>query len=411
MNAYKYLIIGGGIAGGKACEGIRDVDAEGSTALITKENHPPYQKPPLSKAYLQDKTDLEDVYLKPEEEYQAMGVELIQGRAVTDIAPEDHLVTLEDGEEIGYEKLLLATGGSAIRLPIWGNELDNVFTLRGIEDANKIREQAGENTRALVMGGSFIGAEVAASISQLGTQVVHIFPESRLLEHIAPEDLGQHLQEMFEENNVRVLPETISEGLEGENAVQRAILNNGELLDIDFVVMGVGIKINSDFLHGTDLEVRQDGTVEVDEMLATTHPDIYAAGDITTWPDPHSDQMLHVEHWDVARRQGLIAGKNMAGENNKYTALPYFFSDLYDFSFEVWGDLSNWDRTLRRGTIDEGSFAYYYFSKGRLKAVLATGRPEEEREAMKALPKQQPAYAEVADQIQDVEYELSNLID
>jgi len=411
MKEFKYLIIGGGMAGGKACEGIREMDDEGSIGLVTKENHPPYEKPPLSKKYLQGAVDLDKVYLKAQEDYQDMNVELLLGKEAVGLSPEEHLIKLDDGEEIGYEKLLIATGGSAIKLPIWGSELENVFTLRSIEDAQRIREAAGENTRALVMGGSFIGAEVAASISQLGTQVVQIFPEPRLLDFVVPRELSEHLQDMFEENNVRVLPETISEGLEGERSVQRAILNNGELIDVDFVVMGVGIKINNELAEAADLDILEDGTLAVNEWLQTSHPDIYAAGDVTSWPDPTSDRKLHVEHWDVARRQGRVAGRNMAGKEEKYTALPYFFSDLYDFSFEVWGEISNWERTVRRGNIEKGSFAYYYFADGRLQGVLAVDRPDEEREAMQTLPAQKPAYAEVGSKLKDEDFNLSNLID
>ena len=410
MKGYTYLIIGGGIAGGKACEGIREVDQESSIALITKEGHRPYQRPPLSKGYLKNEVDLDHVYLHPSEKYQELNVNLIKGTEAAGLSPEDHIVTLEDGEEIGYEKLLLATGGSAIRLPIWGNELENVFTLRSIEDSQNIQEAAGVNKRALVMGGSFIGAEVSATLSQLGTQVIEIFPESRLLEHVVPEELSEHLYDLFSENNVRLLPDTLSEGLEGETSVQRAILNNGERLDVDFVVMGVGIKLNTDFAKDSGLEIRQDGSIPVNQRLQTNQPDIFAAGDITAWPDPHSDQRLQVEHWDVARRQGRIAGRNMAGKDQSYTAVPYFFSDLYDLSFEVWGDLTSWDQTVRRGSIKTGSFAYFYFAEGQLKGVLAVDRPDEEREAFKNLPELQPTFADVADKLQDESFNLSEMV-
>lgn len=410
MKEYKYLIIGGGMAGGKACEGIRAVDDAGSIGLITMEDHPPYEKPPLSKGFLQGKQELDQVYLNQAEAYQDLGVDLNLGKKATRLSPEEHQVTLDDGEQLNYEKLLLATGGSAIRLPIWGAELENVFTLRSIEDSQNIRQAAGENTRALVMGGSFIGSEVAASISQLGTQVVQIFPEARLLEFIAPPELSQLLEDKFEENNVRILPGTISEGLEGETSVQRAILNNGEQLDIDFVVMGVGIKLNTDMAKKAGLKSAEDGSLIVNNQLQTSHPDIYAAGDIVSWPDPHGEQRLHVEHWDVARRQGLLAGKNMAGEDKQFTAVPYFFSDLYDFSFEVWGEITNWESTVQRGKIKDGSFAYFYFQDKRLRGVLAVGRPDEEREAMKTLPQQRPTYHDTADKLKDESFDINQLI-
>jgi NADPH-dependent 2,4-dienoyl-CoA reductase/sulfur reductase-like enzyme len=410
MREYQYLIIGGGIAGGKACQGIREADSESSLALITREDHPPYHKPPLSKDFLKDEAGLDRVYIDPVEAYEDMNVNLLMGREVVGLSPEDHVVHMADGEKIGYEKLLLATGGSAIRLPIWGNDLENVFTLRAIEDSKQIRKMAGANARALVLGGSFIGSEVAASLAQMGTEVVQVFPESRLLEPVVPEELSTYLNDLFETNNIRVLSGTVADGLEGETAVQGASLDNGENLEIDFVVMGVGITLNTGFVKEAGLEVDVDGGVIVDETLQTSHPDIYAAGDITIWPDPHRGRDQHVEHWDVARGQGLVAGRNMAGQEEAYQALPYFFSDLFEVSFEVWGDLSEWQKTVRRGSLEEGSVAYYYFDQNQLVGVMAMGRPDEEREAMQKLPVQQPTHADVAEKLKDESFDLRELV-
>jgi NADPH-dependent 2,4-dienoyl-CoA reductase/sulfur reductase-like enzyme len=411
MREVQYLVIGGGIAGGKALEGVREVDPDGSLALITRENHPPYHKPPLSKDYLREEADLEDVYLKTEEAYQDLDVDLILGREAVEIDPENKTVTLEDGEEIKYDRLTLATGGSANKLPLWGSELERVFTLRSIEDSQRIREAAGPNTRALVMGGSFIGAEVTASLSQMGCQVVEIFPESRLLEHIAPEALSARLTRMLEEQDIRVLPGTVAESLEGEQTVRRAVLDNGERLDLDFVVMGVGISLNTKIAEAAGIEVRQDGSVVVDDKLRTNQPAIYAAGDVTAFPGEYQDGMLHVEHWDVARGQGLTAGRNMAGADEAYTELPYFFSDILDFSFEVWGELTGWEDAVLRGSLEDNSFAYYFFRDGKLAGVLASGRPDEEREAMQTLPRQRPAQDQVADVLADEGADLDQLLE
>jgi NADPH-dependent 2,4-dienoyl-CoA reductase/sulfur reductase-like enzyme len=261
-----------------------------------------------------------------------------------------------------------------------------------------------------VLGGSFIGSEVAASLAQMGTEVVQVFPESRLLEPVVPEELSTYLNDLFETNNIRVLSGTVADGLEGETAVQGASLDNGENLEIDFVVMGVGITLNTGFVKEAGLEVDVDGGVIVDETLQTSHPDIYAAGDITIWPDPHRGRDQHVEHWDVARGQGLVAGRNMAGQEEAYQALPYFFSDLFEVSFEVWGDLSEWQKTVRRGSLEEGSVAYYYFDQNQLVGVMAMGRPDEEREAMQKLPVQQPTHADVAEKLKDESFDLRELV-
>jgi NADPH-dependent 2,4-dienoyl-CoA reductase/sulfur reductase-like enzyme len=319
-------------------------------------------------------------------------------------------VELDDGRTLEYEKLLLATGGRARLLPLPGADLENVFTLRTIEDAQHIRQAAGDGKRALVLGGSFIGAEVSASLAQMGLQVTEIFPESRLLELIVPPEVSEHLGALYDERGVSVLPGVVAERLEGDGRVERAVLDNGETLGVDLVVMGVGIELNTDLARKAGIDVREDdGAILVDGTLRTSDPNVYAAGDIAAWPDGTFDRQLRVEHWDVARRQGLRAGRNMAGDEKPYTALPYFFSDLFDLSFEVWGDLSNWDRTVLRGSLEESSFAYYYFERGQLTGVLAVGRPDAERAPMQSLVEARPPYDEVAGGLQDEGVDLADL--
>jgi NADPH-dependent 2,4-dienoyl-CoA reductase/sulfur reductase-like enzyme len=396
MESFKYVIIGGGLAGGRACQGIRREDAEGSVALITAEEHGPYQRPPLSKGYLTGTEDLSKVLLKSDDFYAENQIDLLTGVRVTEIRPDAHQVVLEDGRTVAYGKLLLATGGRAWRLPLRGSNLGHVYTLRTIEDSDAIRRAAQPDARALVMGGSFIGSEAAASLAQRGVRVVMVFPKSRLLKRVAPEELSTLLQHKFESHGVHILPGTTAESLEGDDKIERAVLDNGESLDVDLAVMGVGIRLNTELARAAGLAMREDGAVVVDEFLRTSDPDIYAAGDIAAWPDPTFGKQLRVEHWDVAYNQGMRAGRNMAGLAKPYTILPYFFSDLFDLSFEVWGDLSAWDQTVRRGTLEGGSFAFYYFHQGRLVGVLALGRPEDEREPMQALVKARPTYDAVA---------------
>ena len=377
---------------------------------MAQEPHRPYQRPPLSKKYLRDEVGLDRVYLQDEGYYAEHNVDLIQGVRAVALDVDVRTVKLDDGQTLKYEKLLLATGGQARRLPLPGAGLENVFTLRTIEDAQHIRQAADGAKRALVMGGSFIGAEVAASLAQLGVEVVEIFPEARLLELIVPPEVSKHLAALYEKHGVRVLPGVVAVKLEGDRQVERAVLDNGETLEIDLVVMGVGIQLNATLAREAGLDVREDdGAILVDENLRTSNTHIYAAGDIAAWPDATFDRRLRVEHWDVARRQGLRAGRAMAGDEKPYTALPYFFSDLFDLSFEVWGDLSKWERTVLRGSLEEGSFAYYYFEQDRLTGVLASGRPDAERAPMQSLVKARPPYDEVADGLQDESVDLADL--
>jgi 3-phenylpropionate/trans-cinnamate dioxygenase ferredoxin reductase subunit len=355
MEPYKYLIIGGGLAGGRAVDGIRQVDEEGSLCLVTQEPHRPYERPPLSKKYLRQEVGLDRVYVQDAEYYDEKDVHLLTSVRATEVDPDERVVTLEDGRELGYEQLLLATGGHAWRLPIPGSGLENVFTLRTIEDSDNIRQAGGDGKRALVMGGSFIGSEVAASLRQLGTQVTMVFPESRLLQRIVPVELSDFLFAVYRDGGIDIFPSTVSEGIKGDGKVERVTLDNGETIGVDLVVMGVGIRLNTELADEAGLELNEDGAIIVDEYLRTSNPNVYAAGDVAAWPDPTSGKRLRVEHWDVARRQGRRAGRNMAGEEEAYTALPYFYSDLFDLSFEAWGNLSSWDDTVLRGSVEEST--------------------------------------------------------
>ncbi len=411
METYRYVIIGGGLAGQRGGDGIRKVDTEGSIALVTAEPHMPYQRPPLSKDYLTGKEGLDQVYLRENSYYAQNNIEVISGARANRIDPAARNVTLDDGRALGYEKLLLATGGHARRLPIPGNGLPGVFTLRTIEDADAIRESAGAGKRALVVGGSFIGSEVAASLAQLGTNVTMVFPETRLLERIVPEELSTFLDAKYETHGVRILTDTKPDRLDGRDRVERVVLVNGETFDVDVVVMGVGIQLNTELARDAGLEMGEREAVIVDQYLRTSDPNIYAAGDIAVWPDPTFARRLRVEHWDVARRQGLRAGRNMAGEEKPYTALPYFFSDIFDLSFEVWGDLTAWDQTVLRGSLEGGSFAFYYFDQDRMVGVLAAGRPDEERKPMQALVKARLVYRDVAVRLQDEQVELGTVVE
>jgi NADPH-dependent 2,4-dienoyl-CoA reductase/sulfur reductase-like enzyme len=397
----KYVIIGGGLAGARACQGIRRADKEGKIVLITAEHHVPYHRPPLSKGYLTGKEGLDHVYWKDEAYFDQNNIELVLDVRATGIDPAARRVTLDDGRVLEYEKLLLATGGHPWRLPIPGNDLPGVLTLRTLDDSQAIRKAAGTGVRALVVGGSFIGSEVASSLAQLGTNVTMVFPESRLLERIAPEELSAALYKKYAANGVRILTGSKPERFEGAGKVERVKLDSGETLDVDLVVMGVGIRLNTELAREAGLEMWDRGAVVVDRYLRTSDPNIYAAGDIAAWPDRTFGKRLRVEHWDVAWRMGMRAGRNMAGDERRYVTLPYFFSDLFDLSFEVWGDLTAWDRTVTRGSLESGSFAFYYFDQGTLVGVLAVGRPDEERKPMGALVKARPAYPDVADKLRN----------
>jgi NADPH-dependent 2,4-dienoyl-CoA reductase/sulfur reductase-like enzyme len=216
---------------------------------------------------------------------------------------------------------------------------------------------------------------------------------------------------LYEENGVWILPGTTPVSLNGDHTVEQVELDNGETLPVDLVVMGVGIELNTELARSAGLELDDEGAVVVNGALQTSDPDIYAAGDMASWPSFTFGKRLQVEHWDVARGQGLRAGRNMAGEAKRYTALPYFFSDLFDLSFEVWGDLTSWDRTVLRGSLEEGSFAFFYFDGGQMAGVLAVDRPDEERKPMQHLVRVRVRYEDIAARLREAAAGLDRLIE
>jgi 3-phenylpropionate/trans-cinnamate dioxygenase ferredoxin reductase component len=412
MDRYEYIIIGGGIASQRAVDGIRRADKEGSLALISAESHVPYQRPPLSKDYLRGEEGLDEVYLKGEDYYAENSVELMTGARVVALTPGDHSITLADGRHFGYGKLLLSTGGRANSLPLPGADLPGVLTLRTIEDCHAIQELAKEGNKAVVFGASYIGSEVAASLTQMGADVTMVYPGDRLLERLVPESVSDVLQEIYESRGVRIFSGIVAERLEGSDHLERVVLKDGTVLDAGLLVMGVGISLNTELAEMAGLELTgPKKAVVVDEELRTSAPDIYAAGDIAAWPDRTFEQRLRVEHWDVARAQGLRAGRNMAGDVRAYTTLPYFFSDLFEVSFELWGNFDTWDQTLTRGQIGTQGYAIFYFHQGRLNAVLSAGRPDDERKPMQSLVQARVSLEQVSDQLQDEDTDLSSLVE
>jgi len=236
-----------------------------------------------------------------------------------------------------------------------------------------------------------------------------VFPETRMFGRVMPEELDAFLHEKYASEDVRILTGVKLESLEGDGRVERARLDNGEILEVDLVVMGVGIVLNTELARDAGLALGERHAIIVDKYLRTSDPNIYAAGDIAACPDLTFGKRLQVEHWDVARRQGRRAGRNMAGDERPYTALSYFFSDLFDFSYEMWGHLASWDTTVLRGSIEEGSFSLYYFDQGRMVGALAVGRPRAEHKIMQALVRARAAYEDVAAPLQDERVDLATL--
>ncbi|MBI3286759.1 MAG: FAD-dependent oxidoreductase [Chloroflexi bacterium] len=407
MDRFAYLIIGGGLAGGSAAESIRQRDATGRLALVSAEPHLPYDRVPLSKTYLMGRMKRERLFLKKPEFYEEQKVELMTERRVDAIDIHSRTVRLDDGRELGFEKLLLATGGRPRRLSLPGSELAGIYYLRTIEDCEAIREAMGRSGRAVVIGGGFIGCEVAAAFAAQGLETTLLELGPYLLNMALDEETGRWIGDYFTQQGVRVMLDAAAARFLGEAGQVRAVeTRDGQRIECDFVAVGIGIALNTELAQRSGLKI--DNGVIVDKHLETEIPGLYAAGDIARFYSPPFGRHLRVEHYDVAVKHGQVAGANMAEERLAFEELPYFFSYQFKLNINVFGDMSHWDQMVRRGrlSVDPG-FLQFYFEGHRLNAVLSVNRKAAELQAAQRLiaarrPGEQPAL--LADESIDLEH-------
>jgi NADPH-dependent 2,4-dienoyl-CoA reductase/sulfur reductase-like enzyme len=365
MAGFKYLIVGGGMTGDAAVHGIRELDGAGSIGVIGAETHPPYNRPPLSKGLWKGKP-LESIWRAGEDRE----VTYRRGRTVRLIDPANKRVTDDQGTVHTFDKLLLATGATPRRLAFGG---DQVIYYRTLDDYRRLRALSEKGRRFAVIGGGFIGSEVAAALAMSGREVVLIFPDDGISGRLFPSDLARSLNDYYREKGVEVLSGTSVVGLEqsrGKQVVKVRETSSGQEkgLEVDGVVAGIGVQPNAELAQAAGLEIANG--IRVDASLRTKHPDIFAAGDVASYHNPVLDQWLRVEHEDNANTMGRLAGRAMAGETVSYDHLSSFYSDLFDLGYEAVGELdprlemvADWKEPYREGVV-------YYMKAGRVRGVL-----------------------------------------
>ena len=365
MPDYTYLIVGGGMTADSAVRGIREIDRSGSIGLISEERHPPYDRPPLSKKLWKGQP-LESIWRHTE----TQDVDLHLGRTARHLDPQNKRVTDDQGAEYGYSKLLLATGGTPRRLPFGG---DQIIYFRTVDDYERLRTITTAQQHVVVVGGGFIGAEVAAALAMNGKKVVMAFPEAAIGVRMYPPDLAMFLNDFYRQNGVEVMAGQRVVSMEmrgGRPALKvRDAQGKGEWeLMADAVVAGIGIVPNVELAEAAGLEV--ENGVRVDPSMRTSHPDIYAAGDVANFYNPALDKRLRVEHEDNANTMGRLAGQAMAGRTVTYDHLPFFYSDLFELGYEAVGEVdsrlqtvADWKEPYREGVV-------YYLRDGRVRGVL-----------------------------------------
>jgi 3-phenylpropionate/trans-cinnamate dioxygenase ferredoxin reductase subunit len=364
-NNFTYIIVGGGLAGAAAVGGIRERDRSGTIALFGKENRLPYDRPPLSKGLWLGKTKLEDLRVHDDVFYTSHDVRLYLNVEVTDINPSKHQVLDNNGNRYTYEKLLIATGGLPRTLP-FGEDALHYF--RTVDDYLWLKKEAEQSQEFILIGGGFIGGELAAALTVNGKSVTMIFPEQTLLQNVLPSDLSLFVTDYYRAKGVTILNGELPVSAERSKSKVAVRTKSGKTLTADAVIAAVGLSLDTEIARRAGIVV-QNGIL-VNSFLQTSDPDIYAAGDVAYFPAPLLDENIRVEHWDNARAQGKHAGKNMAGANEPFQYLPFFYSDLFDLGFEAVGRLdsrmktfADWKEQFREGVV-------YYLDNDRVKGVL-----------------------------------------
>jgi NADPH-dependent 2,4-dienoyl-CoA reductase/sulfur reductase-like enzyme/nitrite reductase/ring-hydroxylating ferredoxin subunit len=378
----RIVIVGGGAAGFAAAEMLRREQFEGSIVMLSDEAEPPLDRPNLSKDYLAGTAPEDWLPLRPSEFYAEQDIDLRLGVKVAGIDPKSRKVALADGQTLAFDRLLLATGAEPNRLAIPGSPALPVYTLRSLADCRAIVERAAGGRRAVVVGASFIGLEVAAALRTRSLQVDVVAPEARPMERILGAQMGDFVRRLHEEHGVRFqLGETL-QAIDGA----RVVLKSGRTLDADLVVAGVGVRPRVELAQAAGLAA--DRGIAVDAYLETRAPGVYAAGDIARWPDPRSGEPIRVEHWVVAQRQGQTAARNMLGYREKFDAVPFFWSQHYDVPINYVGHAETWDRIDVDGDLDARDCVLRYLRGGRVLAVASIFRDADSLKAELALERQ-----------------------
>jgi 3-phenylpropionate/trans-cinnamate dioxygenase ferredoxin reductase subunit len=375
MASCDYLIVGGGLAAASAVEGIREKDAYGSIVMLCEEEEPPYHRPPLSKEYLQTPgAPRELLHVKPEAWYDEKEVKIESGTRATGLEARERRVHDSDGTRWEAERILLATGGRPRRLDVEGEGLQGVFSLRTVDDAEAIRKAAQKADTAVLVGAGFIGMELAASLRSYDVSPTVIELEGRPWPNVLPSALSEFVEAYFEERGVAFRYGTGVSAFRGGRRLEAVVLADGEELPCDLAVVGVGLAPSAELAAEAGLAV-QDGIV-VDRFGETSHGYIYAAGDVARFPDPVFGGTVRVEHWDHARAHGRVVGRNMAGAEEPYEYLSYFFSDAFDLSFNVFGRPAMADRIVMRGELGAKGSVVFCGHEGRLCAAVLVNENE-----------------------------------
>jgi 3-phenylpropionate/trans-cinnamate dioxygenase ferredoxin reductase subunit len=402
-----FFLIGRGMASAHCAAELRRRGAEGSILLVGREPEPPYERPPLSKEYLRGEAKRADAYVNPPPWYEENDVELLSGANVMSLDPAARTAKLQGGEEVRFGKALVATGAMVNILRVEGAENEGIHYLRAFGNSDAIRADAEAAEHVVLIGGSYIGAEVAASLTAKGTKCTIVTMEEVALSRSFGEEAGRWFHQLLESKGVTIHGGEVLEAYEGDGRVKSVLTESGLAIECDAVIVGAGVRPDAMLAQRSGLDV--DGGIVCDAKLRTSAEGIYAAGDCCSYDSVIHGRRLHVEHWDVAMQQGMHAARNMLGEDADYEVVPYFFSDLADWAgLEYVGPAHEWDEEIWRGDRDGGAFSVWYLKDGRVAGALSVDRPEDLAEARRLLVDHVDVSG-AREQIADADSDLSSL--
>jgi 3-phenylpropionate/trans-cinnamate dioxygenase ferredoxin reductase subunit len=378
--SHRYVIVGASLAGATAAITLREEGGDGTVTLIGAEEEPPYERPPLSKAYLRGEVPFDKALVRPSAFYADHGIETMFGTRATRIDPSARFVELEDHRRVPFDALLIATGGRNRRVSIPGGELEGIYGLRTVQDADRIRKEMVAGRRVVVVGMGFIGSEVAASLRHKGLDVVAIDPSKTPLFRVLGEAVGQTIADLHRAHGVRTIFEDTVAAFEGTRRVGCVVTRAGLRLDCDFAVVGIGIEPDLEILGDSGIHV--DNGIVVDEYCQTNVSDIFAAGDVANHYHPVFGRHIRVEHWQNAIKQGAAAARNMRGNRIPYDEIHWFWSDQYDANLQYVGFHTKWEQLVVRGGMDSGSYLACYVNDGRIDAAVGLNRGKDVRRVM-----------------------------
>jgi 3-phenylpropionate/trans-cinnamate dioxygenase ferredoxin reductase component len=374
-----FLLVGGGLASGNCARWLRRSGADGSILLVGREPHLPYDRPPLSKGYLRGSESVDDALMQEPEWYEEQGIEALTRVSAMKLDLQARTVKLSNRQEVAFGQLLLATGSNVRRLNVEGDQFDGIHYLRTFANSDAIRQDAA-GKRVVLIGGSYIGCEVAASLTELGSTCTIVMMESLPLSRTFGDQAGRWFGDLLAAHGIELHGADELDHFEGEDGrVTKVVTKNGLSLDADAVVIGAGVHPDIMLARSAGLELGDTGGIRTDSQLRTSAPGVFAAGDVAEYSSVvHDGAQIRVEHWDVAFGHGKTAALNMLGKGVDHDVVPYFFSDLSDWAgIEYVGPAYRWDREIVRGSLDEGRFTIFYLHGDRVRGALTVGRSDD----------------------------------